>query len=159
MQHIQGSRGGPASVRTHGLCAPGLCHRLRPLLGKSVTLRWRLGLKRLEILFGEYYGVFIIGDFYVVLGKNWCEKVLCVCAQSCPPLCNSVDCARQAPLCMGSPRPECWSGLPFPPPGDLPDPGSEPTSPASQADSLSLSHLRSPVCFALKSWCKRGDYN
>ena len=39
MQHIQGSRGGPVSVRTHGSCAPGLCHRLRPLLGKSVTLR------------------------------------------------------------------------------------------------------------------------
>ena len=159
MQHIQGSRGGPVSVRTHGSCAPGLCHRLRPLLGKSVTLRVETWPEASRNPLWGILWVFIIGDFYVVLGKNWCEKVLCVCAQSCPPLCNSVDCARQAPLCMGSPRPECWSGLPFPPPGDLPDPGSEPTSPASQADSLPLSHLRSPVCFALKSWCKRGDYN
>ena len=38
---------------------------------------------------------------------------------------------------------ECWSGLPFPPPGDLPDSGIEPVSPASptlQVDSLLLSH-------------------
>ena len=34
--------------------------------------------------------------------------------------------ARQAPLSMGFPRQEDWSGLPFPPPGDLPDPGVEP---------------------------------
>ena len=39
--------------------------------------------------------------------------------------------ARQAPLSMGFSRQEYWSGLPFPPPGDLPDPGMEPTSPVS----------------------------
>ena len=39
---------------------------------------------------------------------------------------------RQAPLSMGFPRQEYWSGLPFPPPGDLPDPGIEPTSSTSQ---------------------------
>ena len=38
--------------------------------------------------------------------------------------------ARQAPLSMGFPRQEYWSGLPFPSPGDLLDPGMEPTSPA-----------------------------
>ena len=37
--------------------------------------------------------------------------------------------AHQAPLFMGFPRQEYWSGLPFPSPGDLPDPGIEPTSP------------------------------
>ena len=37
---------------------------------------------------------------------------------------------------MGFPRQEYWSGLPFPSPGDLPDPGIEPWSPAFQADSL-----------------------
>ena len=41
--------------------------------------------------------------------------------------------AHQAPLSMGFPRQECWSGLPFPPPGDLPDLGMEPTSLASPA--------------------------
>ena len=51
--------------------------------------------------------------------------------------------ARQAPLSMGFPRQEHWSGLPRPPPGDLPVPGIEPMSlvpPASQVDSLLLSH-------------------
>ena len=38
--------------------------------------------------------------------------------------------AFQAPLFMGFSRQEYWSGLPFPPAGDLPDPGIEPTSPA-----------------------------
>ena len=44
--------------------------------------------------------------------------------------------ARQAPLSMGLPRQEYWSGLPFPSPGDLPDPGIQPQSPTLQADSL-----------------------
>ena len=44
--------------------------------------------------------------------------------------------AHQAPLSKGFSRQEYWSGLPFPSPGDLPDPGIEPTFPALQADSL-----------------------
>ena len=44
--------------------------------------------------------------------------------------------ACQAPLSMGFSRQEYWSGLSFPSPGDLPDPGTEPRSPALQADSL-----------------------
>ena len=41
--------------------------------------------------------------------------------------------AHQAPLSMELSRQEYWSGLPFPIPGDLPDPGIEPTSPVSPA--------------------------
>ena len=44
--------------------------------------------------------------------------------------------AYQAPPSMGFSRQECWSGLPFPSPGDLPDPGIEPRSPALKADAL-----------------------
>ena len=44
--------------------------------------------------------------------------------------------ACQAPPSMGFSRQEYWSGLPFPSPGDLPDPGIEPRSPALQADAL-----------------------
>ena len=44
---------------------------------------------------------------------------------------NSV----QAPLSLGFSREEYWSGFPFPSPGDLPNPGIEPESPALQADS------------------------
>ena len=43
---------------------------------------------------------------------------------------------NQAPLFMGFSRQEYWSRLPFPSPGDLPDPGIEPMSPALQADYL-----------------------
>ena len=45
--------------------------------------------------------------------------------------------ARQAPLSMGFSSQECWSGVPFPSPGDLPDPGIKPGSTEPQADSLS----------------------
>ena len=44
--------------------------------------------------------------------------------------------AQQAPLSMEFSRQEYWSGLPFTPPGDLPDPGIGPGSLALQADSL-----------------------
>ena len=44
--------------------------------------------------------------------------------------------ACQAPPSMGFSRQECWSGLLFPPPEDLPDPGTELRSPALRADSL-----------------------
>ena len=44
--------------------------------------------------------------------------------------------AYQPPPSMGFSRQEYWSGLPFPSPGDLPDPGIEPGSPAFQADAL-----------------------
>ena len=55
--------------------------------------------------------------------------------------------ANQTPVSMGFPRQEYWRGLPFPPPGDLPDPGSKLLSLASsvrQVDSLQLYHLGSP---------------
>ena len=51
---------------------------------------------------------------------------------------------RQAPLSMEFSRPEYWSGLPFPSPGDLPNPGIKPVSPAWEVNSLPLSHLESP---------------
>ena len=49
--------------------------------------------------------------------------------QSCPPVSDSKDAAHQTLLSMIVYRPEYWSGLPFPSPGDLPDPGIEPVSP------------------------------
>ena len=50
----------------------------------------------------------------------------------------------QAPLSMGLSRQEYWSGLPCPPPGDLPDPEIESESPAWQADSLPFGPLGKP---------------
>ena len=55
---------------------------------------------------------------------------------------SSWTIANQAPLSMGFSRQEYWSGLPFPTPGDLPNPGIKPRSPALQADSLLSELLR-----------------
>ena len=49
-------------------------------------------------------------------------------AQSCPTLCNSMNCGLSAPLSIGFPRQEYWSGLPIPPSGDLSDLGIGPMS-------------------------------
>ena len=57
-------------------------------------------------------------------------------ANSCPTLATPWTVAPQIPLSMGFSRQVYWSGLPFPSPGDLSNPGIEPGSPALQADSL-----------------------
>ena len=60
--------------------------------------------------------------------------------QSCLTLCDPIDYSPSGSSVHGYSRQEYWSGLPCPPPGDLPNPGIKPTSPAQQADSLPLSH-------------------
>jgi len=55
--------------------------------------------------------------------------------------------AHLAPLSLGFPRQKYWNRLPFSSPGDLPDPGIKPMSPASQVDSLPLSHQGFPTLF------------
>ena len=55
--------------------------------------------------------------------------------------------AYQALPSMGFSRQECWSGLPFPSPGDLPNPGIEPGSPALQADAGESSHNQKVLFF------------
>ena len=70
-------------------------------------------------------------------GGHNCYVVLCCVSQSVSS--NSVipwTIADQAPLSIGFSRQEYWNGLPFPSPGDLPDPGIEPRSTALQADAL-----------------------
>ena len=57
---------------------------------------------------------------------------------------DPMDCSVPGASSMGFSRQEYWSGLPFPSPGNLSDPGIEPMSPAWQVDSLPLSHLGSP---------------
>ena len=57
--------------------------------------------------------------------------------------------APQAPLSMGFPRQKYWSGLPCPPPGDLPNSGIKPRSPALQVDLLPSEPPGKPTI----SWC------
>ena len=62
-------------------------------------------------------------------------------AKLCPTLATPWTVARHAPLSMGFSRQEYWSGLPFPSPRDLPNPGIKPASPALAGDSLPFIEL------------------
>ena len=65
-----------------------------------------------------------------------CKRLV---TQSCLTLCSLMDCSPAGLLCpWGFSRQEYWSGLPCPPPGELPNPGMEPRSPTLQADSLPI---------------------
>ena len=71
---------------------------------------------------------------------------------SCSAMSNSLEkwtVAHQAALSMEFSREEYWSGLPFPSPGDLPNPGIEFGSPALQVDSLQSEPLEKPPAWAL----------
>ena len=57
------------------------------------------------------------------------NQASCVCVMCLTP-CNPMDCSPPAPLSTEFFRQEYWSGLPFPPPGDLPNPEIKPMSPA-----------------------------
>ena len=60
--------------------------------------------------------------------------------------------ASQVPLSMEFSQPEYWSGLPCPPPGDIPDPGIKPESPALQADSLLSEPPQKPQILHILGW-------
>ena len=90
------------------------------------------------------------------------QSVMCLVAQSCPTLCDPVDCRLQPArfLCpQGFSRQDYWSGLPYPPPGDFPNPGIKPRSPASQADSLPSELSGKSICIYrhghFTTWAKR----
>ena len=112
-------------------------------------LRWQMGSLPLVPLF------FICGYYhfrkkYIYMCIYICYMNISACYAwvlsyfSCVQLFVTLwTVSRQAPLSMGFCRQAYWSGLPCPPPGDLPNPGSIPKSPgtlASQAGSLPLSH-------------------
>ena len=83
----------------------------------------------------EFYKIWREGGFQNKQTKNHRHKIRCVkarmlAAQSCSTLCNPIDCCLPGSSVHGIPRQESWSGLPFPSPGELLDPGMEPVSPA-----------------------------
>ena len=116
-------------------------------------LKWKLPLSQL----------FLIRVFPFLLTSAAASlSVLSQLLQSCPTLCDLQTIAHQAPLSMGFSRQEDWSGLPYPLPGDLPNPGIKPISlafPALLADSLPteppgkpISTLRPPKPVPTSSW-------
>ena len=79
--------------------------------------------------------------------------ILGLVAKLCPTLCDPMVCSPPGFSVNGFPTQEYWSGLPFPSPGDLFDPGIEPVSPTLQADSLPAEPLRKPV--VISHWIKK----
>ena len=79
--------------------------------------------------------------------SNWKFEVisslllLFLVTQSCPILCNPMECSPPSSSLHGFPSHEYWSELPFPSLGDLADPGIMPRSPTWQVDSLQMSHI------------------
>ena len=87
------------------------------------------------------------GSFYITKQKSlYLQETFMYycCCFSGSVMSNSLEIPQtispRAPLSTGFPRQEYWSGLLFPAPGDLSDPGIEPTSHPLQVDSLPLSH-------------------
>ena len=75
--------------------------------------------------------------------KSKCECVVCVCACASHTVvsdCDSLNYSPPGSCVQGFSRQEYWSGLSFPPPGNLPDPEVKPMSAASQAVLYPLSH-------------------
>ena len=77
----------------------------------------------------------ILIDKLLATLNNLANIYCCLVAKSCSTLCHPPTVASWAPLSMEFSRQEYWSGLPFPSPGYLSDPGIEPKSLALQADS------------------------
>ena len=92
-------------------------------------------------------------DNLSVKGSNWHNLLMCVCVFShfihAQLFAVPWTVACQASLLMEFFRQEYWRGLPFPSPGNLPDPGIEPMSPELQENSLPLSHQGSPICLII----------
>ena len=85
-------------------------------------------------------------------------SVVRVCAaQSCPTLCDPMDCSLFGSSVHGFSRQEYWSGLPFLPPGDLPNPGIEPASPESPALAGRFFATEPPGCIYFIS-CKNNAH-
>ena len=80
-------------------------------------------------------------------------SIFCACVLSCfsrvQLFVTLWTVARQAPLFTGFPRQEYWSGLPFPPPGDLPDPGIKPASLALAGGFFNTSTPRKAILLSL----------
>ena len=85
-------------------------------------------------IFKIHYGMYVYTSLFCFTPWVWSDSFG-----------TPLTAAHQAPLFMGSPRQESWSGLPFPSPGDLPDPGIKPGSPALQAYSQPTELPRKPT--------------
>ena len=104
--------------------------------GEIVKGQMEVGNRRIKGI-RDLYNVFWLCQMYLFLQK---VKVKCKSLRCVQIFVTAWTVACQSPLSMGSSRQEYWSGLPCPPPGDLPDPGIKLHLLHWQVDSLPLSH-------------------
>ena len=138
----------PSREGGRGLAHPELCCQICLCLFWFLCTTWKQMCSSPSCSVSDLHGG---GVAAVVMGEGcvyMCMYVcicLCVCVcvrvhaqslQSCPTPCDAMDWSPQAPLSVGFSRQEYWSGLPYPPPGDLPNLWIEQRSPALQVDSL-----------------------
>ena len=105
--------------------------------------------------------VFILKMYVKKIYSNIYARV-CVCvlfAQSCPTPCKSTDCNPPGSSVHGFSRQEYWSGLPCPPPGDLPDPRIKPGSLVLQADSLLSEPPWKPIYAHISTYISASMYD
>ena len=175
------SLGRPYSPVHHASQLSNLCH-LCFVHELSLSYLFLFFQAELNILrwhspgFGGLYGAPVVmgvpttqsnfsGSFHCWYHDRMCETMLiskhmqpCMLRHSVvSDSATSWTVVHQAPLSMRFSRQEYWSGLPFPPPGDLPDPGIKSKSPALQVDSLPLSHIGSPYLSTVFSYFTWGS--
>ena len=110
-----------------------------PLVKKKKKRQFLIQLYRNQVKISNFYNG-MYGKIFLTLNPAnipCCSLVVTLCLIF---FATSCTVAYQAPLSMGFPRQEYWNGLLFPSPGNLPSPGTKPTSPAP-------SHLGSPNVF------------
>ena len=103
---------------------------------------------------GHLHSIICVAFLHLQHTSSVTAVCVCVCVCVCTQLISHIwlfgtpwTVGHQAPLSMRFPRQECWGGLPFSPPGDLPSPGIEPVPPALQADSPLVPH-----CSRISLW-------
>ena len=102
----------------------------------SVILLRSAHCTKVQLMYTRIYLLIILFSFWLN-NHNKISAVLCLVTQSCPTLCDPMDCSPLRLLCpWGFSSQEYWSGLPCSPSGDLPNPGIELRSPTLHAEFL-----------------------
>ena len=113
--------------------SPSTCHEVVGL-DAMILIFWMLNFKPAFWLYSFTFIKRLFNSSLLIVIRVESESEV---VQLCLTLCDPMKCvAHQVPLSMEFFRQEYWSGLPFLSPGDLPNPGIEPGSPALQADTL-----------------------